>query len=502
MEAIERAISGWRAALGASAVSTDPRELAHYGMNVSEFAARDLHAVLRPTSLDEVRGVMDVARATDVRVHPVSTGRNWGFGSALPSLGPVALVDLAGMNRIVDIDTRFRYAVIESGVTQGQLSRHLAEHGTRLKLNVTGAGTDTSIVGNVLDRGCGNLGARVDDLLGVEVVLGNGGVVRTGLWHLPDHGTVVHHYPPGLGPDLRGLFVQSGFGIVTKIVLRLHPVAPLTVVTFEVAESRLTEVVDALWLAKDDGVITGHLRITDGTDPIIRYFGNTDPSVWKAQVVLNGVAAMRAEAVRELRRRLDGSTDHFVAADTEGDQTPPENTQDRLLAQARLGLVNGTPSDRLLIGFADMAGKSVPPDSVDLDHDRDLPGMLCANVTLPFAGGRMAACSSIVRATAEEARMPTSQLYERAGATALFGLFPFYFDRNDARAVAAAHAYKDLLLRRLEAGGIYPVRMDVDSIDRFIERTDDDFWRCVAAIKRVLDPHDILSGRYTPTTSS
>ncbi|MGO4616408.1 FAD-binding oxidoreductase [Nocardia sp. 2YAB30] len=502
MEAIEQATSGWRAALGAAAVSTDPRELAHYGMNMSEFAARDLHAVLRPASLDEVRGVIDVARATGVRVHPVSTGRNWGFGSALPSVGPVALVDLAGMNRIVEVDTRFRYAVIEPGVTQGQLSRHLAEHGTRLKLNVTGAGAGTSIVGNVLERGCGNLGARVDDLLGVEAVLGNGGVVRTGLWHLPDHGTAVHHYPPGLGPDLRGLFVQSGFGIVTKIVLRLHPVAPLTVLTFEVAESRLAEVVDALWLAKDEGVITGHLRITDGTDPIIRYFGNTDPSVWKAQVVLNGIRAMRAEAVRELRRRLGGSADHFAAADTEGDQTQPENTQDQLLAQARLGLVNGTPSDRLLIGFADMAGKSLPPDAVDLDHDRDLPGMLCANVTLPFAGNQVTACSSIVRAAAEEARMPTSQLYERAGATALFGLFPFYFDRNDAGAVAAAHAYKDLLLRRLEAGGIYPVRMDVDSIDRFIERTDDDFWRCVAAVKRVLDPQDILSGRYTPTTRS
>jgi 4-cresol dehydrogenase (hydroxylating) len=502
MKPIERAISGWRTALGAASVATDRRELAHYGMNVSGFAARDLHAVLRPASLDEVRGVIDIARATGVRVHPVSTGRNWGFGSALPSRGPVALVDLAGMSRIVDVDPRFRYAVIEPGVTQGQLARHLAEHGTRLKLNVTGAGTGTSIVGNVLDRGCGNLGARADDLLGIEAVLGNGGVVRTGLWHLPDHGNMIHHYPLGLGPDLRGLFVQSGFGIVTKIVLRLHPVAPLTVLTFEVAQAHLAEVVDALWLAKEDGVITGHLRITDGTDPIIRYFGNTDPSVWKVQVVLNGIRPMRAEAERELRRRLDGSVEHFVAAYTEGEQPQPENTRERLLAQARLGLVNGTPSDRLLIGFADMAGKSVPPGSVDLDHDRDLPGMLCANVTLPFSGHHMAACSSIVRAAAAEARMPTSQLYERAGATALFGLFPFYFDRNDAHAVAAAHTYKNLLLRRLEAGGIYPVRMDVDSIDPFIERTDDDFWHCVAAIKRVLDPQDILSGRYAPTAQS
>ncbi|WP_280276205.1 FAD-binding protein [Nocardia wallacei] len=502
MAAIEQAVSGWRAALGAAAVSIDPRELAHYGMNMSEFAARELDVVLRPTSLDDVRSVIDVARATGVRVHPISTGRNWGFGSALPARGPVALVDLGGMDRIVDVDSRFRYAVIEPGVTQGQLAEHLTEQGSRLKLNVTGAGTATSIVGNVLDRGCGNLGARMDDLLGVEAVLGNGGVVRTGLWHLPSPGPVVHHYPPGLGPDLRGLFVQSGFGIVTKIVLRLHPVAPLTVVTFEVAQRRLAAVVDALWLAREDGVITGHLRITDGTDPIIRYFGNSDPAVWKVQAVLGGTRNMRAEAVRELRRRLDDSAGQFTAADTEEEQHSPENPQERLLAQARLGLVNGTPSDRLLNGFADKTGRTVAPGSVDLDRDRELPGMLCANVAVPFAGDQLAACSSIVRSAAEKARMPTSQLYERAGTTALFGLFPFYFDRRDADAVAAAHAYKDLLLRRLESEGIYPVRMDVDSIEQFIARTDDDFRRCVTAIKRALDPQDIISGRHTDTTES
>ncbi|MEU6644052.1 FAD-binding oxidoreductase [Saccharomonospora sp. NPDC046836] len=491
----ERAVRGWRAALGAAAVSTDAHELAHYGMNISEFVPRELHAVLRPSSLEDVQSLITVARAASVQVHPVSTGRNWGFGSALPGQGPVALVDLGRMNRIMEVNSRFRYAVIEPGVTQGQLSRYLAEQGTGLKLNVTGAGTGTSIVGNVLDRGCGNLGPRIDDLLGIEVVLGNGSTVRTGLWHLPDGETSVHHYPPGLGPDLRGLFAQSGFGIVTKIVLRLHPIAPLTELTVDVAESRLAEVVDELWLAREDGVVTGHARITDGTDPVIQYFGDTDPSIWHAQIMLGGTPAMRAEAVRELRRRFDGTVERIAAADTDGDQPAHAAEQEPLLA-ARLRLMNGTPSDRLLGRFAGLAGKALPPGTIDLDRDPDLPGMVCVNVTIPFAGDRLASCGSVVRATAEETGMPTSQLYEIAGRTALFGLFPCYFDRRDAAAVTAAHAHKELLRQRLEAIGIYPVRMDVDSAGPFIERTDDGFWRCATTIKQALDPQNVIANRY------
>jgi 4-cresol dehydrogenase (hydroxylating) len=486
----DRAVTDWRAALGDTAVSTDVSTLAGYQMNMSEFAARDLVAVLRPSSLADVRQTIKVACSTGVPVHPISTGHNWGFGSALPPDGPTALLDLGRMNRILDVNPRFRYAVIEPGVTQGQLSDHLRGMDSALKLNVTGAGTDTSIVGNVLDRGCGNLGARIDDLLGLEIALGNGDVVRTGLWHADHDDTAIHYYPHGIGPDLRGLFVQSGFGVVTKMVVRLHPANPILELTMEVAQPDLPPTVDTLRLARDDGIITGHIRISDGTDPVIRYFRTTEQPTWKTQVTIRGTASMRAAAAEEIGRRMRDLAVRIDTFDTE--HGVPQND---VLRQARLRLINGIPSNRLL---EDLAGGTNGP--VDLDRDRDIPGLLCVNVVLPFSGDHLELCRTTVRAAAEEAGVVTSHLYEAAGPTALFGLFPFYFDRRDTTAVAAAHAFKDALLARLEAVGIHPARMDIDSTSAFVNRTDSGYWRAVSAVKKALDPHGIISGNYVRNT--
>jgi 4-cresol dehydrogenase (hydroxylating) len=487
----DRAVIDWRAALGDAAVSTDVSTLAGYQLNTSEFAARELVAVLRPSSLADVRQIIAVACSTGVPVHPISTGHNWGFGSALPPDGPTALLDLGRMNRILDVNPRFRYAVVEPGVTQGQLSDHLRGLDSALKLNVTGAGTDTSIVGNVLDRGCGNLGARIDDLLGLEIALGNGDVMRTGRWDVEHDDTAIHYYPHGIGPDLRGLFVQSGFGVVTKMVLRLHPANPIRELTMEVVQTDLPSTVDAMRLARDDGLITGHIRISDGTDPVIRYFRATEQPTWKTQVTIRGTAPMRAAAAQEIGHRMRDLAARIDTFDTEHGVPQHETAKDQFLLQARLRLINGIPSNRLL---EDLAGGASGP--VDLDRDRSLPGLLCVNVVLPFSGDHIELCRTTVQAAAEEAGVVTSHLYEAAGPTALFGLFPFYFDRHDATAVAAAHAFKDMLLKRLDIVGIHPARMDIDSTSTFIDRTDDGYWRTISAVKKALDPHGIISGNY------
>ncbi|MBX7547955.1 FAD-binding oxidoreductase [Streptomyces sp. NPDC004232] len=498
MQQIDRAVADWRAVLGTTAVSTDAQVLAAYQMNTSEYRPRELIALLRPSAPDDVRHIIDVARSTGVPLYPLSTGRNWGFGSALPPRGPVALVDLGRMNRVIEVNTQYRYAVFEPGTTQGQLADHLTGLGCALKLNVTGAGRETSIVGNVLDHGGGHLGARFDDLLGVEVALGNGEVVRTGLWHLRESGDMIQHYPPGLGPDLRGLFVQSSFGIVTKMVLRLHPARPFRELTLEAAEARLPAVVDALRQAREDSVINGYVRLTDGMDPHIRFFRRGTGATWKAQITLYGTSALRAEAGREMRRRTSALVHRTDCFDTEHDDLRARDGEDRALLEARLRLAHGAPSDRSLENIARSAGKSFPPGTAGLDHDRELPGFLCANVTLPFSGAHVAACVAEVRAAADEAGITAACLFGMIGPTALSGFFPFYFDRRSPGAVSRAHALRDELHRRLEARGIYPMRLDVDSAGPFIERTDDGFWRTVSALKRALDPDDVIAGRYTP----
>src|SRR3546814_2487331 len=102
------------------------------------------------------------------------------FRSCPPTEGQV-LLDLGRMDRIVEIDERLAYAVIEPGVTQGQLSSRLEERGLALALDCTGAGTEASIVGNILERGFGHTpyGGPLRTVSGLAGVHADGPVLQT-----------------------------------------------------------------------------------------------------------------------------------------------------------------------------------------------------------------------------------------------------------------------------------------------------------------------------------
>ena len=105
---------------------------------------RKIAAVLRPGSVEEIRKIIHVANLYSVPLYPISTGNNWGYGSANPVQHGNVIVDLARMNRIHEVNTELAYAVIEPGVTQSQLHDHLTRNQIPLWLNPTGAGPSCS----------------------------------------------------------------------------------------------------------------------------------------------------------------------------------------------------------------------------------------------------------------------------------------------------------------------------------------------------------------------
>ncbi|QFY08829.1 FAD-binding protein [Nonomuraea phyllanthi] len=177
---------------------------------------RSVAGVDTPRSLGEVRALVRQATASRRRLYPISTGRNWGMGSAVPVTDDNLVVDLSGMNRIRGLDLDSGYAVIEPGVTQAQLAEVLRD--TPWMLNVTASCADTSVVGNALDRGDGCVRSRVHDVAGIEAVLADGSVVTTGGLDPAGryHGRVA-------GPDLTPAFVQHNLGIVTAMAVALVP---------------------------------------------------------------------------------------------------------------------------------------------------------------------------------------------------------------------------------------------------------------------------------------
>lgn len=152
------------------------------------------------------------------------------------------------MNRILEINEELAYAVVEPGVRWFDLYDELRRRGSRLMLSIPDIGWG-SVIGNSLDNGVTYLpyGQDFNAPCGMEVVLADGDVIRTGLGAM-DGNSAFHIYKRGVGPALDPLFVQSNFGIVTRMSLWLMPqpetFAPLTLTI--AAEKDLPMAIDAI----------------------------------------------------------------------------------------------------------------------------------------------------------------------------------------------------------------------------------------------------------------
>lgn len=149
-------------------------------------------------------------------LHPISGGKNWGMGSYLPDSDDCVLLDLSGLKAIGPLDRDAAAVHIEAGVTQKELYDWLRREAPELAFNVTGAGKDTSIVGNAMERGLGYQGSRAHEFFGLEAVLADGTTHRPD----PEWFSTTGNIPAG--PQAEALFFQSNFGVVTAGWLKLR----------------------------------------------------------------------------------------------------------------------------------------------------------------------------------------------------------------------------------------------------------------------------------------
>lgn len=221
-----RALVQLRQVVGPQYVLTEPEELLPYEKLMlpeptEQYAPSG--AVLA-ASVEQVQGVLAVCNRFRVPVWPVSTGRNLGYGSMLPATRGQLVLDLKRMDRIVHVDPVLCTALVEPGVTYQQLHDHLAERNLPLWLDLPGGAPLAGPLGNTLERGTGGTpyADHFAHACGMEVVLADGRVLRTGMGSLAG-GESWQVYKYGYGPFLDGIFTQSNFGVVTKLGLWLMP---------------------------------------------------------------------------------------------------------------------------------------------------------------------------------------------------------------------------------------------------------------------------------------
>jgi 4-cresol dehydrogenase (hydroxylating) len=218
-----------RCAVGEEHVISDEPGLASYTDPCSPFPDGEdpflPAAAVRPASVEQVQAVVRIAGRHRWPLWPVSTGRNLAYGGPAPGRPESVIVDLGRMNQVLEVSGQFAYAVVEPGCTYLDLYKVVSEAHPELWVDVPELGWG-SPVGNTAERGNGYLASPYSDHFashcGMEIVLADGSVVRTGMGAVPGSTTEYLH-PYGFGPYLDGLFTGSNFGIITKIGVWLMP---------------------------------------------------------------------------------------------------------------------------------------------------------------------------------------------------------------------------------------------------------------------------------------
>jgi glycolate oxidase len=207
-------VSELRTRLGGENVLAAPSELAVYDCDAFTIERRRPDAVVFPRSTAQVAEVVRLCAQHRVPVVPRGAGTSLA-GGCLPVGGGVVLM-LTRIHRVLEVNLRDRWAVVEAGVPNLQLTRVLAGTGYHFAPDPSSQGAST-IGGNVATNAGGphtlKYGVTVNHVLGVEAVLGDGSIVQLGPVEDP------------ASLDLLGLLVGSEgtLGIVTKVWVRLTP---------------------------------------------------------------------------------------------------------------------------------------------------------------------------------------------------------------------------------------------------------------------------------------
>ncbi|MBQ5964549.1 FAD-binding oxidoreductase [Massilia sp. ZL223] len=531
--ALEAAVAEWRALLGHEHVLSGAAATAAYGRDTTGIE-RSVPAALRIVDGAKLPEVMRIAQRHRVPVYPVSTGRNWGYGSALAVNGACVILDLSGMNRILHFDEEMGVVTLEPGVTQGELAAYLDSHGYPFMVPTTGAGPECSLLGNALERGYGvtpytDHFAAVTDL---EAVLADGSRYRTAMREAGGE-ELARLFKWGIGAYSAGLFTQSGLGVVTRmsIVLARRPEV-VKVCLFSLKDDALLEPaierIRAI-LGKLPGTVAGlnlmnrHRVLAmsapypadrlgpDGLMPpaLVEELGRQYQIFpWTGFGTLYGTRRMVAAAQKEIRAALKGVASRMLFLSQDNANTLrqlagwlPGAAGQRLASTAAtlarsLELAGGRPNETAL----PLAYWRNPNGSGDggqpRNPARDGCGLIWYAPLVPMRPQRARAYVEMVGAITRKHGMEPLLTFTSLSDKLFDSTVPLLFDRNSPVAAEAAQAcYRELILRGREQG-FFPYRVAISAMPELAALTQDS-QRLHERLRRELDPYDLLApGRY------
>jgi glycolate oxidase len=300
MSAIEdlRNIAGER-------VSVSPSELRCYSTDASQVEGRPDY-VVRPKSTEEVSRIVQLADRMNIPVTARGAGTGLA-GGAVPVMGGIVL-DMSGMDRIIEIDVDNLQVLIEPGVVQERLNVALKPYGFFFPPD-PGSSAMCTIGGMVSNNGsgmrCVKYGTTRNYVLDLEVVLADGRIINTGSKMLKS----------AAGYDLTRLMIGSEgtLGIITKIRLKIAPIPEarkLVLASFDTAEKAGRAVIDVF----SRGITPSACEILDKTT--IQVLKRCDPDLAIpdiGDVILFEVDGTESSTAELAQRIVDACKDRAIS---------------------------------------------------------------------------------------------------------------------------------------------------------------------------------------------
>lgn len=207
--------------LGADAVVTDTAVRAAFALDFSEQPAPSPMVIARPRSAEDIAAIVRMAGESSCAVNIRGGAMSYTRGHC-PAHERTIMLDMTALDRVIEVNTVDRYVIVETGVTWAKLRQAL--HGTGMRVPYLGTlSGNIATIGGGLSQNATGMGRMTlaEHVFGLEVVLGDGTILRTGSWSGRNTSPFYRYF----GPDISGMFLcdSGAFGVKTKVVLHLEP---------------------------------------------------------------------------------------------------------------------------------------------------------------------------------------------------------------------------------------------------------------------------------------
>jgi len=499
-------------------IITDPSELKRYHANTMG-TGRQIAAAILITNVTQISNVLRVANKYKISVYPVSTGNNWGYGSANPIIDDSIILDLSNLNQILAFDEELGYVTVEPGVTQKMLHNYFEEKGVSFLVPTTGAGPNCSILGNAIERGYGitPFSDHFASLISLEAVLPDGSIYRS---PLSDFGAteVAEIFKYGIGPYLDGIFTQSNFGIVTKITIALAKKSEHTeIFIFSVKEAKeLGKTIRVIRELKQElGSIVSGINLMN-RERMMAMFGEQyekEIALWTCVGGLYGSSGIIKQAKRIIKRKLHLLSLSVVFLNRKKIKklTRLQNSlpnyinkhffriPDTISSMDNLfNILNGVPSE-MALPLAYLKAEKLPDLNGNTNPAIDDCGLIWFSPLLPIRPNTVEVFIKKVTSICKKYNIDPLITLTTISDICFDSTIPVLYNKKNIKDKKNAHSCYNELFKMSRGLGLMPYRINIDTMKIYNDEQDLTSIKLISKIKNSIDPNHILApGRYSP----